>query len=46
MIHELTNGRKEEYMSAKGLAFLFDCADGTLTPETSAIIDEQNKLQS
>ena len=46
MIHELTNGHKEEYMSAKGLAYLFDHADGRLTPEMSAIIEEQNKLQT
>lgn len=45
MIDELTNGRKEEYMSAKGLAVLFDRANGRVTPEMSAVI-EQNKLES
>lgn len=38
MIDDLTNGRKEEYMSEAGLAILFDRAGGQLTAEMSSIV--------
>ena len=40
MIDDLTNGRKEEYMSFFGLALLFDRAGGKLTAEMSEIIQQ------
>ena len=40
MIDDLTNNRKEEYMSSVGIAVLFDRAGGKLTPQMSETIEK------
>lgn len=40
MIEDLTENRKEEYMSSVGIAILFDRAGGKLTAEMSDIIEK------
>lgn len=45
MIEDLKQGRKEEYMSAFGLAILFDRAGGKLTVEMREII-EKTEMES
>ena len=48
MIKDLTENRKEEYMSSVGIAILFDRAGGKLTAEMSDIIEkmELNSLHA
>ena len=48
MIEDLTENRKEEYMSSVGIAILFDRAGGKLTTEMSDVIEkmELNSLHA